>query len=38
VNNKYRNEGFGMQDYEDDLSWVLAKSAAISTQSFGEFA
>jgi hypothetical protein len=27
-----------MQDYEDDLSWVLAELAAVFTQSLGVFA
>ncbi len=29
MNNNYRNEGIGMQKYEDDLSGVLFESVAI---------
>jgi hypothetical protein len=37
VNNNYRSEGFGMQRSKDDLSWVLAESIKIFTQSLGVF-
>jgi hypothetical protein len=35
---KMEDKTNGMQDYEDDLSWVLAELAAIFTQSLGIFA
>ncbi len=37
VNNYYKSEGFGMQDFEDDLSWVSAESVTIFAQSLGAF-
>jgi hypothetical protein len=29
MNNYYKSEGFGMQDFEDDLSWALIESVII---------
>ncbi len=31
MNNNCKSEGFGMQRFEDDLSWVLAESIEIFT-------
>jgi hypothetical protein len=31
MNNNYKSEGFGMQDFEDDLSWVSIESIKIFT-------
>jgi hypothetical protein len=33
MRNNYISEGFGMQRFEDDLSWVLTKLAKLFTQS-----
>ncbi len=37
VNNNCKNEGFGMQSSEDDLSRVSIKLAKVFTQSLGVF-
>jgi len=38
MSNNYNNEGFGMQQFKDDMSRVSAKSIAIFTWSLGVFA
>jgi hypothetical protein len=37
MNNNYRSEGFGMHDFEDDLSWVSTESIVVFAQSLGIF-
>jgi hypothetical protein len=37
VNNNYKSDGFGMQDFEDELSWVSTKSTTMFTQSSSVF-
>ncbi len=33
MSNNYKSEGFGIQDFEDDLSWVPIESTIVFTQS-----
>jgi hypothetical protein len=37
MSNNYKNEGFGMQKFEDNLSKVSAKLAKVLTQSLAIF-
>jgi hypothetical protein len=37
MNNNCRSEGFGMHDFEDDLSWVSFESIVVFAQSLAIF-
>jgi hypothetical protein len=38
VNNNYTSEGFGLQRFEDDLSWVSTQLVEVLTYSLSVFA
>ncbi len=37
MNDNYKSEGFGIQDFEDDLSWVSIESTIIFAKSLNIF-
>jgi len=37
MNKNYKNEGFGIWDSEDDLSWASIESTIVFAQSLGIF-
>ncbi len=38
VNNNYKRKGFGMQRFENDLSWVSTQLVEVFTQTLGVLA